>query len=169
MTNPSRIAREIKQTRPFASRAQETVVALLRTADMARRVVTAIVEPHDLTTQQYNVLRILRGAGEAGLPTLEIAERMIDQTPGITRLIDRLETKQLVRRERCLTDRRQVFCRITKNGLKLLASLDEPLRQSEEQVLASLTRSELTQLIHLLDKTRDGIAAALQAQRPDHS
>ncbi|MFP5247340.1 MAG: MarR family winged helix-turn-helix transcriptional regulator, partial [Thermoanaerobaculia bacterium] len=112
---------ELKQTRPFVTRTQEAALALLRTADLVRRSIGAVVEPEGITMQQYNVLRILRGAGEKGLPTLEIAERMVEQTPGITRLIDRLETKQLVGRERCPTDRRQVFCRITKEGLALLA------------------------------------------------
>src|SRR5229473_5817955 len=115
------VLEEIRQRRPFPSVAHEAIVALLRTADLVRRQVATLVEPHGITPQQYNVLRILRGAGEKGLPTLEIAERMIEQTPGITRLIDRLQTKNLVARERCLTDRRQVFCRITPAGLSLLS------------------------------------------------
>src|SRR3981081_4191954 len=117
------IVQELKQTRPFPSKAQEAAVALLRTADVVRRLFGAVVEPEGITVQQYNVLRILRGAGERGLPTLEIADRMIETTPGITRLIDRLETKKLVVRVRCLTDRRQVFCRITVSGLSLLNAL----------------------------------------------
>src|SRR5436853_5453131 len=82
------IRSEIKQRRPFPSPHQEAVVALMRTADRARRLVGDVVEPLGITPQQYNVLRILRGAGDAGLPTLEIAQRMIEQTPGITRLLD---------------------------------------------------------------------------------
>ncbi|HXH40516.1 MAG TPA: MarR family transcriptional regulator, partial [Thermoanaerobaculia bacterium] len=117
---PRDIVHELKQTKPFPSKAQEAAVALLRTADVLRRIIGAVVEPKGITTQQYNVLRILRGAGERGLPTLEIADRMIETTPGITRLVDRLETKKFVVRERCLTDRRQVFCRITPSGLSLL-------------------------------------------------
>ena len=155
---------EIKQTRPFASKGQEAAVALLRTADMVRRAVGGIVEPHAITVQQYNVLRILRGAGEKGLPTLEIAERMIEQTPGITRLIDRLEAKGLVSRERCLTDRRQVFCRITAKGLDLLQRLDGPVQQADDQVLSSLTEKELTQLVGLLDRARNGWSAAVTAR-----
>src|SRR5918998_6288391 len=127
MPTESRLPRELKQTKPFPAKSQEAAVALMRTADLIRRSVSGVIEPHGITTQQYNVLRILRGAGEAGLPTLDIAERMIEQTPGITRLIDRLEAKRLVSRERCLTDRRQVFCRITAEGLTLLAALDRPL------------------------------------------
>jgi DNA-binding MarR family transcriptional regulator len=153
----SSIQKELKQSKPFASRAQEAAVALLRTADLIRRNVGAVVEVHDITPQQYNVLRILRGAGEKGLPTLEIVERLIEETPGITRLIDRLEAKKLVSRERCLTDRRQVFCRITKDGLKLLTKLDAPLNNAEEEALGTLKKRELDELIALLDRAREGL------------
>lgn len=136
---------------------QKTAVSLMRTADLVRRAVSAVVETYDLTPQQYNVLRILRGAGVKGLPTLVIAERMIEQTPGITRLIDRLETKRFVVRERCPTDRRQVFCRITRQGLTVLGRLDDPVRQAEEQALAALSARQLEQLLSLLERARNGL------------
>jgi MarR family transcriptional regulator, organic hydroperoxide resistance regulator len=131
---------------------QKTAVSLMRTADLVRRAVSAVIDPFDITPQQYNVLRILRGAGPLGLPTLVIAERMIEQTPGITRLIDRLETKKLVLRKRCPTDRRQVFCLITKDGLALLERLDAPVREAEEQALAALSERQLQQLLSLLER-----------------
>src|ERR1700694_935671 len=109
----STVQEEIRQTRPFSSPSEEGVVALARTADLMRRSLTRVIEPHGITLQQYNVLRILRGAGEEGLPTLVIGERMIEQTPGVTRLLDRLEAKGLVARCRGESDRRQVFCRLT--------------------------------------------------------
>lgn len=146
---------EIKQTRPFPSLSAEAVVALLRTADMVRRSVASVVEPAGITPQQYNVLRILRGAGESGLPTLEIAQRMIEETPGITRLLDRLESKVLVTRERCDKDRRRVWCRITPQGLELLRQLDAPLRKADQAALQSLGNHDLEQLIELLDKARN--------------
>jgi MarR family transcriptional regulator, organic hydroperoxide resistance regulator len=152
---PRSIVQELKQTRPFPSKSQEAAIALLRTADVVRRLIGAVVEPRGITTQQYNVLRILRGAGERGLPTLEIAERMVETTPGITRLIDRLETKKLVWRERCTTDRRQVFCRITAPGLTLLAALDAPILHATDSALGSLKKTELASLIDLLDRTRE--------------
>lgn len=155
------IAEEIKQTRPFKTQRQEVSVALLRTADLMRRHIAVVVDAHGITGQQYNVLRILRGAGDQGLPTLEIAERMIEQTPGITRLIDRLEAKKLVSRERCPADRRQVFCRITKTGLALVNALDEPIRVAEEKALANLDARDLKSLVNLLDRTRDSLRAAL--------
>jgi len=152
---PRTITEELKQTKPFPSKAQEVAVALLRTADVLRRLVGAVVEPKDITVQQYNVLRILRGAGEKGLPTLDIADRMIETTPGITRLIDRLEKKKLVTRERCPTDRRQVFCKITQSGLTLLDALDAPMLDAAQSALGHLKKTELASLIDLLDRTRE--------------
>ena len=160
---------ELKQSRPFANERQEAAVALMRTADLVRRSVAAVVEPHGITPQQYNVLRILRGAGRDGLPTLEIAARMIEQTPGITRLIDRLETKQLVSRERCPVDRRQVFCRITKYGRALLTRLERPIRDAENVALDQLSARQLVQLVALLDIARNGLHAALHARREESS
>ncbi len=149
------IVHELKQNKPFPSKAQEAAVALLRTADVLRRVLGTVVEPKGITTQQYNVLRILRGAGKPGLPTLEIAGRMVESAPGITRLIDRLETKQLVWRERCIADRRQVFCRITPPGLALLKTLDAPILRATDTALGILKKNELASLIDLLDRTRE--------------
>ncbi len=96
MTRKSRLQAEIRQTRPFASASEEASLALLRTSDRLARRIAAMVEPREITAQQYNVLRILRGSHPGRLPTLEIAERMIEQAPGITRLLDRLEAKGLV-------------------------------------------------------------------------
>jgi DNA-binding MarR family transcriptional regulator len=162
MATDSRLMRELKQNRPFHSKAAEASVALMRTADLVRRSVAAVVEPHDITPQQYNVLRILRGAGQEGLPTLEIATRMIEETPGITRLIDRLEAKELVSRHRCETDRRQVFCRITRSGTALLARIDAPLLAVEEESLGTLSKRELTDLMTLLERARESLEAALR-------
>lgn len=144
-------------------------VSLMRTSDLVRRAASLVIEPHGITIQQYNVLRILRGAGSEGLPTLEIAARMIEQTPGITRLMDRLEAKKLVRRERCPRDRRQVTCRISEEGLALLAALDGPVAESERVALSGLTPHQLRQLITLLDRTRNGLHAALDARRAQNS
>ena len=155
---PSPIQREIKQTRPFTSRAQEGAIALLRTADVLRRKGEAVLLPHGITGQQYNVLRILRGAQPERLPTLEIAERMIERAPGITRLLDRLEAKGLVHRERCREDRRQVLCSITPAGLALLKKLDDPVITADRKRLGKLKDAELDQLIQLLDAIREGEA-----------
>ncbi len=150
------VAREIRQNRPFRSPSQEALIALLCTTERIRRALACVVESAGITLQQYNVLRILRGAGGEGLPTLEIAHRMIEGTPGITRLLDRLEAKALVRRERCRQDRRQVLCWIEPSGLALLASLDDPVDRADESLLATLSAAEQRQLIQLLDKIRQG-------------
>lgn len=150
----SLLQREIRQTKPFRSPAHEAVLALARTADLVRRDFCHLVEGEGISEEQYNVLRILRGAGEAGLPTLEIAARMIQQTPGITRLLDKLEVKNLVRRMRCPEDRRQVLCWITALGLELLTRLDRPADQAALDSMKALTVSEIRQLIGLLDRVR---------------
>jgi DNA-binding MarR family transcriptional regulator len=150
----SALQREIRQRKPFRSPAQEAVVGLLRTTDRVRRTLAGVVEPRGITLQQYNVLRILRGARPTGLPTLEIAARMVEHAPGITRLLDRLEAKGLVRRQRRAADRRQVMCRITPAGLRLLAGLDAGLQRADASTLGILSRRELRRLIALLDRIR---------------
>jgi len=156
MEEMSPLQREIRQGKPFRSRGQEVVVALLRTADLVRRAVGRAVETHDITLQQYNVLRILRGAGEQGLPTLEIAGRMIEQAPGVTRLLDRLEAKGLVRRERCRQDRRQVLCWLTPAGSELVERLDEPVDKADVEAVAMLSPEEQDRLLRMLDSIRTG-------------
>jgi DNA-binding MarR family transcriptional regulator len=150
----SALQREIRQRRPFRSSTQEAAVGLLRTTDRVRRTLAGVVEPRGITLQQYNVLRILRGARPRGLPTLEIAARMVEHAPGITRLLDRLEAKALVRRQRHAADRRQVLCRITATGLRLLAGLDAGVQRADESTLGVLSRRDLRRLIALLDRIR---------------
>lgn len=154
MKAPTRLQREIRQRRPFPSVAQEGVVSIMRTADLLRRRLAAELEPSGITVQQFNVLRILRGGGADGLPTLEVGSRMVEETPGITRLLDRLEAKGLVRRQRCPKDRRQHLCWITREGLDLLASLDEPVVLNSQEALKGLSRGEQSALVRLLDQVR---------------
>jgi DNA-binding MarR family transcriptional regulator len=150
------LQRELRQKRPFRSVAHEATLGLLRTADLVRRALAAVIEPHGITGQQFNVLRILRGAAPEPLPTLEIADRMIEQTPGITRLLDRLEAKGLVARNRCRTDRRQMHCRITDAGRALLDELEQPVDQAGEDVMRPIGRAGQRQLNALLDRIRGG-------------
>lgn len=131
-------------------------VALLRTAEQVKTYFEILVAPFDITGQQYNVLRILCGAEPEGLPTLTIAERMIERAPGITRMIDRLETKELVRRESCPEDRRCVYCRITEKGLNLLELLDEPVDETNA-VFDGLREAELKQFTALLEKVQKAL------------
>ena len=148
------MAADDKPVETFRSREQEATLGLLRTADAVKRSLAQVIEPHGITPQQYNVLRILRGAGPDGLPTLTIGERMIEQTPGVTRLVDRLERKGLVARTPCPKDRRRVFCRITPKGLDLLRELDDPINRWDVQAVSVLPPSELDSLINLLDRVR---------------
>ena len=160
---------EIRQTRPFDSAADEAVVTLLGTADRVRTTLSAVTEAHDVTLQQYNVLRILRGAGPAGLPTLEIAARMIEHSPGITRLLDRLEARGLVRRARCPEDRRQVLCRATDKALRVLAALERPLAEAIRRSLAPLDAARTAELVRLLDAARAAAASfRTDAKKRDH-
>jgi DNA-binding MarR family transcriptional regulator len=148
------IHEEIKQSKPFRSRSQEAYLALLRTADDMRRHVGQVLEPAGITLQQYNVLRILRGAGPGGLPTLAIGERMLERTPGVTRLIDRMEEKGWVTRTRCMEDRRRVWCQITDEGLRLLSPLDQQVSAVDDSLEQVLEQDQLAALIGYLDAIR---------------
>ncbi len=165
MPHKSTIFAELKQTRPFHSRYQEALLALMRTGAVAKRPIVKVVEAAGLSLAQYNVLRILRGAGADGLPTLAIRQRMVEEAAGITRLIDKLEAASYVNRERSTPDRRLVLCRITKSGLALLARLDDGVMQADKAVLKVLDDDELDQLITLLDKVRTCDAAAGKRHR----
>jgi DNA-binding MarR family transcriptional regulator len=145
---------EAKQKHLVYSHQQDAVVSILRTANYLDRFCSPVFTQHSITSQQFNVLRILRGAGLGGLPTLDIAEKMIEQAPGITRLLDRLEGKKLVRRERPSDNRRQVLCYITKPGLDLLQELDTPVRNKVNQALHRLDESEIEELMRLLELAR---------------
>jgi DNA-binding MarR family transcriptional regulator len=130
------------------------VLGILRTADLIHRQLSQVVEPHGITLQQFNVLRILRGAGADGLPTLEVASRMVEQTPGITRLLDRLEAKELIRRQRCPRDRRQHLCWITAKGLALLQKIDAPVARTHEETLKGLRTRDRVAFTRLLGTLR---------------
>jgi len=130
---------------------------LLRTTDMLSRGLVAILKAEDLSSTQYNVLRILRGS-PAGLPCGEIASRMITRDPDITRLLDRLEKRTLISRCRETKDRRMVVAQITPDGLKLLARLDEPVTQAHRKQLGHLGRERLRALTELLQAARKMVA-----------
>jgi len=153
-TQPPSIGEDIKQRKPFRTRSQEAYLGLLRAADDLKRRTTAVVETAGVTLQQYNVLRILRGAGDEGLPTLTIGERMLQRTPGVTRLIDRMEAKGWVVRSRSAEDRRRVWCVITDEGLALIEPLDIPVSALDDFLLGPLDETELAALVDYLDRIR---------------
>ena len=154
MPRTAHLKDEIRQDKPFRSLSIEAVLGLWRTSDILHRHMGAAVEPSGLTLSQYNVLRILRGAGDGGLPTLEIAGRMVEHAPGITRLIDRLEAKGLVTRSRRSDDRRVVRCVITGTGQRLLKGLDAGVNTADDEALAMLSTGEQRGLIELLERVR---------------
>src|SRR4030095_15013045 len=162
MANPKRVTRgrssavqsEIRQTKPFRSNAQEATIALLRTASIVSRALGRVVEPSGLSLAQYNALRIIRGAGTGGIPTLSIRERMIEEGTTITRLLDKLEDAGLIQRERSVPDRRQVLCGVTDAGRKLLDTLDPLVNAADEEAVVSLSQSELERFIDLLHAVR---------------
>src|ERR671932_1014605 len=141
------------KTRAESPPARSAYATLLSAADRVRASFETVCARFDITAQQYNVLRILRGAEPEGLPTLTIAERMIERTPGITRMIDRLESKGLVEREVRPHDRRFVHCRVTKKGLGLLKLLDGPVDEFNRSAFRALSDAELKQLVALLERT----------------
>ncbi len=145
---------ELMKKEPFDSLEQEVVLNLLRTNDLIQIEFTRLFRDHGLmSSSQYNILRILRGEG-GPMTTLDIAKRTITVVPGITGLVDRLQEKGLVTRRRCGNDRRRVYVEITSAGLDLLSKLDEPLNQLHKDVVGEMTRAELLQLNHLLEKLR---------------
>ena len=130
---------------------------LLRTTDMLSRRLVPVLKAEDLSATQYNVLRILRGAPE-GLACGEIAGRMITRDPDVTRLLDRLEKRGLISRDRETKDRRTVMARITPEGLTLLSRLDEPVQAAHRKQLGHLGRERLRTLVKLLSLLRNHAA-----------
>ena len=152
---PTSLQEELKQNRPFPTVSEEAAVALLRAAALLRRAIAARVEPHGLSPAQYNVLRILRGAGERGLTASDIGDRMITRDPDVTRLVDRLEKRGLVERWRCGEDRRVVWTRISPAGLEAIGPLDASLGELHVAQLAHLEPETLRTLIGILEQIRD--------------
>lgn len=151
-----RLSSEIKQTKPFPTLETEVVLNLVRTTDQLTRVITETLKPVDLSMTQYNVLRILKGAGEPGLACSEIAERMVSRDPDITRLLDRLEKRGLVRRARSVEDRRVVNVQITRDGVKLVEKIETPILEAGKKQLAHMGDKRLRELIDLLELARSG-------------
>jgi len=150
-----RLQDEIKQTKPFASLEQEAMLSIERTAALLGHQLEQALKPFGVTPTQYNVLRILRGAGERGLCRSEVRERLIAQVPDVTRLLDRLEETKLIERSRDSVDRRLVNTRITSEGLDLLRRLDQPVLDFHKTQLGHLSKDNLRTLIELLTSARE--------------
>jgi DNA-binding MarR family transcriptional regulator len=135
-------------------------VSLIRAADALSRGAEALLKPYSLSGTQYNILRILRGAGEGGLACREVGCRLISRDPDITRLLDRMESRGLIARARETQDRRVVKTRITAEGLRLLAELDQPVRDLHRRQWRQFPAKQLRQLSNLLDRARENVERA---------
>lgn len=154
---PGRLKEEIKQRRPFSKPQEEVLLSMVRTADQLAAPLHKVLQKANLSFSQYNVLRILRGAGEEGLPCGEISERMVRRDPDLTRLLDRLESRELVTRSRGTTDRRVVRASITAAGLELLESLNDAIESTLDQTLSHMTRERLNLLCELLEEAQGAV------------
>jgi DNA-binding MarR family transcriptional regulator len=155
---PSVLHAELRLNRAFRNMAEEAMLSVYRTSEVLVRGTVELLRPYGLTATQYNVLRILRGAEEDGLPCSEIGARMVTHEPDVTRLLDRLQRMGYVERERATTDRRVVLTRITASGLELLARLDDPVNDLDQRRMGVLSEAELATLVELLAKVRRAAA-----------
>ena len=151
------LQKELKQTKPFRCGEEAAFLAIQLTAEVLKTSLNELFKTKDLTPAQYNVLRILRGAGEDGSSCREVGERMITHDSDVTRMLDRLENRGLIKRERQADDRRVVLTFITDEGRTLLAELDKPVIEFNKKHLGHLTETELVTLGKLLDKVRKAV------------
>jgi DNA-binding MarR family transcriptional regulator len=153
-TEKSSLATTLKQNRPFVSLEQEVYLSILRTASELSHAVDQFFRPFEITPSQYNVLRILRGAGADGLCRNEISERMVTATPDMTRLLDRMEKAGWVTRERAEDDRRQVSTYISKSGMDLLRTMETPTSDFVTKLFAGASISDLKTVLKVNDQIR---------------
>ena len=150
-----KLLKELHKVRPFDSPQQELFLNLIRSADHLMRGFDELLKPFALSATQYNILRILRGAGETGLACKHIGEHLITRDPDVTRLLDRLEGRGLIVRQRDSKDRRMVSTRITPEGLRILKELDKPVLDLHSRQVAHLEEIKVTQLVDLLEEVRN--------------
>lgn len=155
MTNT--LLAELKQTRPYRSPTEEAYISIVRTAAVLSHAFEEALKPFGVTATQYNVLRILRGAGAAGLCRNAVRDRMVTAVPDVTRLLDRLEQMKLIERERGGSDRRFVTTRITREGTKLLAKMDAPVIAAHDRLLGHMTPADLRALVAMLSGARQAL------------
>lgn len=151
---PSRLQTEIKQNKPFPRRSSEALLSIFRTAALLAHRVNEILRPFGITEAQYNVLRILRGAGPKGLCGREVSERLVSEVPDVSRLLARMEAMELLRSTRDPTDRRHVRARIAPRGQRLLDQSTPGLEAFEREHFSSLDADRLQQIIDGLAEIR---------------
>ena len=163
----SKLQEEIKQAKPFENAREELWLNLARTAAMASHVVEQGLRQHGLSPTQYNVLRILRGAGAAGLCQYEIGDRLVAQVPDVPRIIDRMVKAGWVERVRGAKDRRMVMTMLTPAGLALVDTLDEPMETIASEVFTGMSDDEMTRLNELLVAARASCRKTCAAAESD--
>lgn len=147
------LASEIKKREPFASVEQEAMLAIMRTSDLLENRMARLLREFGLTMTQYNVLRILRGEGKP-MPCLEVADRMIQVAPAITRVVDQLLTMEMITKTQSDTDRRVFTIELKPKALRLLANLDKPILQLHESLMRGVKKTDLKALIQTLAEIR---------------
>jgi DNA-binding MarR family transcriptional regulator len=150
------LQQDLRQTKPFSSLQQEAYLSVVRTTSTLTDRVEDLLKPFGISATQYNVLRILRGAGQGGLCRNELRDRMLTRMPDMTRLLDRMEEAGLVTRSRERDDRRMVLTQISARGRELLSELDRPMAQLHREQLSQLTDEQLRSLVDLLTLVREG-------------
>lgn len=159
-----RLKQEIKQGKPFPTLEVEAVLNIARTADVLHRSGAELLKSADVSPAQYNVLRILKGAGDEGMACGEIGERMIQHDPDITRMLDRMEERGWVARARSAKDRRVVTARITDKGARLATQMEQPLLELHRRQLGKLSEKDVRTLIELLESVRAEAEGLEQAE-----
>jgi DNA-binding MarR family transcriptional regulator len=154
---PGKLQQEIQQTKAIRLLEEETTLNIVRTADVLMLALADVLKPLLLSATQYNVLRILRGAGNGGASCKDIGGRLVARDPDITRLMDRLEQRGLVSRDRAKEDRRVVTHRLTRAGLELVNELDRPIEVLHRKIMGHMKAAQLRELVGLLEEVRAGI------------
>ena len=144
----------------FQNLEQEVYLSLVFTASRLSSDVDALMKKHGLTQPQYNVLRILRGAGVDGLGRNQIRDRLVTAMPDVTRLLDRMELAALVSRKQCESDRRQMTTVLTTAGMRLVKRLDAPLEKLHEKHAGGIQGPELRAMLRVLSKLRGNANAS---------
>ena len=154
---PGKLQQEIQQTKAIRLLEEETTLNIVRTADVLMLALADVLKPLLLSATQYNVLRILRGAGSGGASCKDIGGRLVARDPDITRLMDRLEQRGLVSRDRAKEDRRVVTHRLTRAGLELVNELDRPIEVLHRKIMGHMKAAQLRELVGLLEEVRAGV------------
>ena len=149
------LVNDLQQAKPFRHLEEELFLNIQRTADAMLQEMLDVLRPFGLSPTQYNVLRILRSAGDSGVTCKDIGARMIARDPDITRLLDRLERRNLLTRNRAKEDRRFVAIRITSEGLDLLRELDAPIERKQLALMQHMGKEQLHSTVELLEQLRE--------------